>query len=344
MRLATILLFLSLSFPVLSQSTLADTYLSAYKNIAIQEMHRTGIPASITLAQGLLESNWGRSELATKSNNHFGIKCGNAWDGKTHYRYDDDYDENGKHRKSCFRVYEHAEASFIDHSDFLTDPAKAHRYGFLFEFHPEDYHAWAHGLKKAGYATDPKYGHKLIQIIDKYDLHQFDLVQDQDEIYALQPSTESYSIDYINSCKIVRVREGDKLKDLAGKLGISYRKVLRYNPTISSKNEILEPGQVIYLESRRNYYLGNESVHKVKSGEDLVSISNLYGIDQDYLTEINNLYENQKLQPGQQIKLVRQANQSFTEKSVVRDKKPNRELVVDHSDYLFDHALSPIKQ
>ena len=172
MRFSIIILFLFTISILSAQSELAENYIGKYKHIAIQEMERTGIPASITLAQGLLESNWGRSELAVKSNNHFGIKCSGKWDGKTHYRFDDDYDNLGRKRKSCFRVYEHAEASFIDHSDFLTDDKKHKRYGFLFQYSPDDYISWAHGLSKAGYATDPSYAKKLISIIEKYALYK----------------------------------------------------------------------------------------------------------------------------------------------------------------------------
>jgi len=154
----------------LSFFTAFDQYIHQYKDIAIQEMGRTGVPASIKLAQGLLESNAGRSTLAQKAHNHFGIKCGGSWKGKTFYRKDDDY-RNGKLVKSCFRKYKRATASYIAHSNFLTDNR---RYASLFSLSPKDYKAWAKGLKKAGYATSKTYASKLIKLIEEYQLYKFD--------------------------------------------------------------------------------------------------------------------------------------------------------------------------
>ena len=151
-----------------------ESYIKKFKKIAISEMERTGVPASIKLAQGILESNAGQSTLARKANNHFGIKCGSTWTGKTYYRKDDDFDENGNLVESCFRAYRNAKSSFIAHSEFLADPRKRYRYGFLFQLNPRDYKAWARGLKRAGYATSPTYAEKLISIIETYDLDQYD--------------------------------------------------------------------------------------------------------------------------------------------------------------------------
>lgn len=165
-------------------------YISNYKSLAISEMERTGIPASIKLAQGLLESGWGQSSLAKEANNHFGIKCGPNWQGREYYLYDDDY-KNGKKIKSCFRAFDSAHESYIAHSEFLSNPKKE-RYALLFYFPPSDYKAWAYGLKDAGYATDPKYPSKLISIIEKYELYQFD---GDNEIIAYQENDPSISYD-----------------------------------------------------------------------------------------------------------------------------------------------------
>jgi LysM repeat protein len=151
-----------------------QSYIEVYKDVAIDEMARTGIPASIKLAQAVLESNAGRSHLAIYGNNHFGIKCGKYWDGPAVMREDDDF-ENGKLVKSCFRSYPSPEFSFIAHSEFLMDPKKDYRYGFLFELPETDYKAWAKGLKRAGYATNPKYPDQLISIVERFELYQFDL-------------------------------------------------------------------------------------------------------------------------------------------------------------------------
>lgn len=146
-------------------------YISQFKEIAITEMQRTGIPASIKMAQALLESGAGRSTLAIKANNHFGIKCGGEWNGKTFYRKDDDYNDKGKLIESCFRKFNSSDESFIAHSNFLSNQK---RYSFLFDFDKNDYHKWAYGLKKAGYATDAAYPNKLIKLIEKYQLFLLD--------------------------------------------------------------------------------------------------------------------------------------------------------------------------
>ena len=152
------------------------TYINEFKELAIAEMHRSGIPASITLAQGMHESNYGASNLATKANNHFGIKCKSYWKGQTYYHKDDDFDKNGKLMKSCFRAYNDSVESYIDHSNFLKYSSN---YVSLFNLHHTNYIAWAHGLKQSGYATDPNYAEKLIRIIENYNLNQFDRISEE---------------------------------------------------------------------------------------------------------------------------------------------------------------------
>ena len=158
----------AISVILLSALCLADTpqktYIEKYSGLAIEEMYRTGVPASITLAQGLLESGNGLSELAVKGNNHFGIKCGSDWDGKS-VRYDDDA------RNECFRAYKHPKQSYEDHSKFL---ASRSRYASLFKLKITDYKGWARGLKRAGYATDPNYAQRLINLIELYNLDKYD--------------------------------------------------------------------------------------------------------------------------------------------------------------------------
>ncbi len=158
-----------LSTPILANN--APSYIEKHKDIAIREMFRSGIPASITIAQAIHESGWGSGTLATESNNYFGIKCKDYWTGPTYYIKDDDLDKNGKLIKSCFRAYEKIEDSFVDHSDFLRDNP---RYNVLFQLDPTDYRGWAKGLQKCGYATDVKYAEKLIANIEKYQLYQYD--------------------------------------------------------------------------------------------------------------------------------------------------------------------------
>ena len=186
--IACILLCANLAYGDNKMPKIAEKYINTYKEIAVSEMHRTGIPASIKLAQGLLESNWGRSDLATKAKNHFGIKCGNSWSGESYFKKDDDY-INGKLISSCFRKYDNVGQSFIDHSDFLSKS----RYSKLFNYETTDYKSWAKGLKKAGYASDPKYPNKLIEIIEKYDLYKFDqeVLKPLEQEYAEQQSSDN---------------------------------------------------------------------------------------------------------------------------------------------------------
>lgn len=156
-----------------ASNEIINKYIDRYKDVAIDEMVRAGIPASIKLAQAILESNAGRSYLAVNGNNHFGIKCGKYWQGRTVMREDDDY-KNGKLIKSCFRAFPSVAFSFKAHSEFLLDPKKDFRYGFLFQLPVTDYRSWAKGLKKAGYATDPNYPKRLISLIERFELYQYD--------------------------------------------------------------------------------------------------------------------------------------------------------------------------
>lgn len=172
---------------------LTENYIALYKDIAISEMKRSGIPASIKLAQGIIESDLGRSPLASVANNHFGIKCGSNWSGGTYYKIDDDKDSTGTLIESCFRSFLDADESYRAHTDFLTNPAKSSRYGFLFKLGSTDYEGWAHGLKYAGYATDPTYPEKLIKVIEKYKLSQYDehVEIDQRELEVVSAKKES---------------------------------------------------------------------------------------------------------------------------------------------------------
>ena len=160
----------SLSFNYTPESG-AHRYIDKYHELAIVEMYRSGVPASITLAQALHETNYGTSKLATIAKNHFGIKCKSNWIGGTYFHKDDDYDRRGNLVESCFRSYDIDIDSYIDHSNFLM--SRDH-YSNLFQYNHTDYVNWAHGLKKSGYATDPRYAEKLIAKIERYGLDQYD--------------------------------------------------------------------------------------------------------------------------------------------------------------------------
>ena len=228
-----------------------DEYITTYSKIAIDEMNRTGIPASIKLAQGLLESNIGASPLCTEANNHFGIKCGNQWTGKEMYREDDDYGVNGTLTKSCFRVFDSALDSYIAHSEFIMNPAKEFRYGFLFSIPVSDYSSWAFGLQSAGYATDPEYGNKLIRIISKYELYQYDGGHFQDGL-SIAKSIVKKTIQFFHL-----VQEGETIKSIAAQYNINPSRLdqtnryglsnpiqqgteLMWNAYLSSENESLD--------------------------------------------------------------------------------------------------------
>lgn len=190
-----LILFLGISWTISSQSS-AEDYIQVYSDIAVTEMQRTGIPASIKLAQGLLESSIGNSPLCTEANNHFGIKCGNEWTGKEMYREDDDYGVNNVLTKSCFRVFESGHESYLAHSEFIMNPLKEYRYGFLFNIPFDDYQSWARGLQSAGYATDPDYANKLIDLINRFQLYQYDYAHMFNELVDVHsPVQQSESVN-----------------------------------------------------------------------------------------------------------------------------------------------------
>ena len=338
-----IFIFIALSSPIYGQNMLASNYIGTYQQIAIAEMNRTGIPASIKLAQGLLESNWGRSELATKSNNHFGIKCSQGYEGSGHYRYDDEYNALGQKKKSCFRVYDLAEESYIDHSNFLTDQRKVKRYGFLFEYSQNDYKSWARGLSKAGYATDPKYASKLISIIEKYELWQYDQeVTVPAIVQVYEAHAEEYRITYINSCKVVIAMGGESVKKLAREIGVSSRTIVKHNSHIKKKSQKLGRGERIYLEKKKSYFLGKNKYHTVSKGEHVEDIASLYGVSDDYITMLNNINSSEELVPGESIILKKGAKKKTRRKP--NKAKENRVLLAENSDYLFEEALQPFEE
>src|SRR6187431_2034686 len=240
------------------------TYIRLYSDIAVAEMQRTGIPASIKLAQAILESSCGKSDLACQANNHFGIKCGGTWDGKSYHKEDDDY-ENGKLVKSCFREFKSVQDSYIAHSNFLMDTGKAGRYGFLFDLDPMDYKGWAKGLSKAGYATDPQYANRLIEIIDKYELYRFDN-EAENQLASNSPPTATIRnfIHQINGVDYTVAVKGDNLALVANRSDLNVRKLQRYNDFILSEVKELEAGTKIYLEQKRTSFHGKQKFHMLK--------------------------------------------------------------------------------
>ena len=217
--------------PNISYAEVVANYIEDYRGIAKDEMKEYGIPASITLAQGILESGAGRGELSKKANNHFGIKCHKGWTGERVYHDDDKYQE-------CFRKYEDPETSFRDHSTFLSGRS---RYNGLFELRKDDYKAWAKGLRKAGYATDPKYPQKLIGIIEKYNLTEYDR-----EVLGKRSKKKKKKKTNIATYS---VKQGDTLYSISRKYNIDVEKLKEYNGLRSNNISI---GQELYLDSGNN--------------------------------------------------------------------------------------------
>ena len=267
-------------------------YIDRYKDVAIEQMKRYGIPASITIAQGIFESGAGQSELAVKANNHFGIKC-NGWSGRKSYHDDDE-------RGECFRAYDNAYESFEDHSKFLSS---RQRYSSLFNLKKDDYKGWARGLKAAGYATNPKYADRLIEIIQLYKLYQYDKAKDYDKFLSEHTKDLSsngqplHSIKVFNKNYYLIARRGDTFKSIADEIGISYRKIAKYNER--DKHDRLEEGEIIWLKKKQTKapkdYKGR--LHYVKAGESMYSIAQKYGI------RLKNLYKMNRLKPDYQIKV-----------------------------------------
>lgn len=284
-------------------------YINAYKEIAIREMIRSGVPASITLAQGIHESMAGKSVLVQKSKNHFGIKCRAEWKGEKVY-HDDDA------RGECFRSYTNAEQSYVDHSDFLKNGT---RYAFLFAYEPTNYSDWANGLKKAGYATNPKYAQIIIKYIEDYNLQQYTLialgkVAPKDEILAgngkpvnvsisngvaiqeiVLPTTAKPAVSYpngkftINRTKVIFATAGTSLLGLAKEHDISLKHLLDFNEMGKNSYDILAKDQLIYLQRKRRS--GDVEYHEVKPGETLYDIAQHEGMRYENLVSYNHLQE-----------------------------------------------------
>jgi hypothetical protein len=302
---------LTLLFPLIGngQSSVNDeaikSYIERYSEIAVQEMMVYGIPASITLAQGIIESDAGRSDLARKANNHFGIKCHKDWTGQT-ITHDDET------KNECFRKYDHPEESFRDHSYFLS---QRERYKGLFILDIFDYKGWAKGLKAAGYATLPEYPEKLIRIIEKYSLSDYDKVSFRvsDKTIADNPTASpkarkynlfaegaGHRMVYLNNgLQFTILRNDDNIASLASAFHVSISKLRKWNDL--RKDAPFAQGQMVYLEPKKK--TGPTAFHTVKSGETMYTISQLNGIKLKLLYKRNHIKTGQKLVPGRKLLL-----------------------------------------
>jgi LysM repeat protein len=294
-------LVLLLSFSVSAvhaqqQRLTPQNYIDNYAQAAIDNMVLKKVPASITLAQGMLESGYGNSWLARQSNNHFGIKCHGRWSGRKVYADDDLKNE-------CFRAYASVLESYADHADFLVN---GQRYRFLFSLRPTDYKGWARGLKKAGYATNPKYADKLIRLIEQYELNKYDelalLAERPAVMNENQPvSSRVFTPTEVNKLDAVVVGQPQSLKSFAKAIGISWRRLRRYNE-LPRKYEP-KAGEVLFLELKRGKTDHPNVQHTVKAGESLLSISQLYGVQKRALEKANNLRRGSEVQAGQVLAL-----------------------------------------
>jgi LysM repeat protein len=253
-----------------------EAYIKKYRELAVEEMKKYHIPASITLAQGLLESGAGQSALARKSNNHFGIKCGSDWYGKT-VSHDDDA------RGECFRAYKHPKDSYEDHSKFL---AGRPRYASLFNLNITDYKGWARGLKKAGYATNPRYADQLIGIIELYELYKYD---DKNYLKWIKKNPNPHQTYIANDLLYIVVRAGDSWKSISQEFDISQKKLRKYNDLY--KGYALQVGDILYLEKKNKKADKEHIVHVLRAGESMYSISQKYGIRLKNLYKLNKMDE-----------------------------------------------------
>jgi hypothetical protein len=339
-KFITTLFVVAVSYAAVGQTEIsrAATYINQYRELAIAEMLRTGVPPSITLAQGILETAGGQSDLASMANNHFGIKCKSEWKGETMLHDDDAKGE-------CFRKYPNVEASFQDHSDFLKSRPN---YAFLFKLDPNDYEGWAKGLKKAGYATSPTYAQRLMKIIVENNLQQVTLValerrqNGETEIFAVNDTktpgvsqpvfiekeesvatttvavsksvaqsksgenilapSRKYPVDQvftINETKVIYAQTGTSLLAMANNFNLTYKKILEFNEL--NEVDIISRDQLIFLQKKPKR--GNKDVHVVEADENLHEICQKEGIQMVSLMEYNRLQKGMEPAKGEKLYL-----------------------------------------
>lgn len=300
-----------------------EEYIARWNKIAVEHQEKYGIPASITLAQGILESNNGNGRLAVEANNHFGIKCKKNWTGAT-ISHDDDA------KGECFRKYHSAEESYEDHANYIdTQP----RYDSLFRHSETDYKAWARGLKAAGYATDPQYAEKLIRIIEENKLYLYDRGEDaleqrvaevekvEQEIVAdipAQPAKKSevvdvdnytvtvnphhgYSVQMVNGVEFVEPKQGDTYAKIAALFDLPVKKIYKFND-VAVGAELAE-GERVFLQRKQTRYVGSELYHTAVEGETVRSVAQRYGVRLAKLATLNRLSSDATLHEGQHVKL-----------------------------------------
>lgn len=281
--------------------TIYNSYIDKYAGMAVEQMKRHGVPASITLAQGLIESAAGTSRLAKKANNHFGIKVGSTWTGPYMIMSDDRPDDK-------FRVYRSVSDSFEDHSLFLRNGS---RYAFLFDLKINDYKAWARGLKQAGYATSPTYANTLINTIERYNLTTFDfnahdsreLRHQQKEERKLQARAKGHTVRKCNNQYYIIAQEGDTYASLARLMRNKEKRLREYNDV--DENYVLKAGDVVYLGKKQKRAAASitNKYHFMEEGESLYAIAQRYGIRLKSLCKMNPIRRNYRFKVGDKIRI-----------------------------------------
>lgn len=290
-KLVLIFVFTTVGQVAFSQKITVDQYINTYKEIAMDEMRQHKIPASITLAQGILESGNGNSRLAKEGNNHFGIKCKKDWTGKTIIENDDEENE-------CFRAYDKAEDSYRDHSLFLVT---GKRYAFLFQLPITDFSGWANGLKQAGYATNPRYPELLLSLINRYNLAQYDsLVVFGPKPVPIVVEPAKPKIEVVdNNVPLVVAKSGQTIDEIAKEHNMAAWQLYKYNDL--PKGATINPGDVIYLKPKRKK--ASVPNHTVGKEESMYEISQRYGIKLKHLYKKNNMEAGTEPAPGQELNL-----------------------------------------
>ena len=304
-----------------------DEYVSSFSDLAMREMIRVGIPASITLAQGCLESNNGNSTLATRGNNHFGIKC-HDWNGKKIFHDDDK-------RNECFRSYASAYASYMDHSEFLSSSS---RYASLFELNPHDYRGWAKGLKSAGYATAKNYATLLIRIIEENEFYTYDLLVMEGSLEGMDTTTfladqvhgVSRTILLNNQIEYILTESGDTPESLRAELHMYKNEIYRYNSLY--KGAKFEPGTIIYLQPKRSKAAVGNEIHMVEAGQTMYDISQIYGVKLKHLYKKNHMMEGEQPFENTEIYLRRKKREPILKMEPSKEQYEEEEM-----QFRFEH-------
>lgn len=308
----TLLLFILFSITVFAQSNAKD-YIDKYKSVALQQMIETDVPASISLAQGILESAVGTNVLATQANNHFNVKCTNNWDGQALYKL-----KNGT--EYCYKVYQSPAESYIDHTTSLASNSEFEN---LFYIESANYKRWAKGLEALRYSTSPDYANQLIQIIELYELNKIDANIDiyQDDVGSEDktgfeiPYNSDEDILYINDVKAVIANGKETPLEFAARMKIPLRKVLKYNDILLSQE--FYPGQYVFLDRKKTKYIKDLEVHKVKETDNIYLISQQYGIHLNKLLKMNQLKIGEEPKTGEKVYLKTKSPQ----KPILRSSK-----------------------